>query len=117
MTLFIAPILTEGLLAGIITALDGQVPGAGAPLFQDMVCSRFAEPSHWEDWTLDMEVAAIELLRQRSEIDELDLVLADGLRRLCEDSRLNDTIPVGEIAASVLAWDHHAIFSDRVLAK
>jgi pimeloyl-ACP methyl ester carboxylesterase len=77
-TLFIAPILSEGLFAGIIAALDGKVPGGASALFYDMACSRFTEPSQWENWTLDTEVAAIELLRQRSEIGELNLVGYSG---------------------------------------
>lgn len=66
------------MFAGTIAALRGA---AGQPTdlaFKDMEFARFVDPSRWMDWTLDTEVAAIELLRQRAKTLELDLVGYSG---------------------------------------
>jgi len=75
--LFIAPWMSEATFAGTAAALDSGTREF-EPLFKDMECARFTDPSQWTDWTLDAEVKAIELLRQRSMIDELDLVGYSG---------------------------------------
>jgi len=76
--LFIAPWFSEALFAATLTALDEDPQPQPQPLFEDMACAKFADASHWEEWTLDTEVAAIELVRQRSGAEPLHLVGYSG---------------------------------------
>lgn len=66
------------VFAGTVGALDGTTRHPTELAFKDMEFARFVDPSRWMDWTLDTEVAAIELLRQRAETNELDLVGYSG---------------------------------------
>ena len=78
LVLFIAPLECEVVFAGTVGALHGVAQHRTELAFKDMEFARFLDPSRWMDWTLDTEVAAIELLRQRSETHTLDLVGYSG---------------------------------------
>jgi pimeloyl-ACP methyl ester carboxylesterase len=78
LVLFIAPWECEVVFAGTVGALDGPARHRPELAFKDMEFARFVDPSRWMDWTLDTEVAAIELLRQRVGTNELDLVGYSG---------------------------------------
>lgn len=76
--LFLSPLAAEVVFAGAVAALDAATPQRVGPIFKDMECARFADPSQWADWTLDTEVAAIESLRGGSATDRLDFVGYSG---------------------------------------
>jgi pimeloyl-ACP methyl ester carboxylesterase len=76
--LFIAPWQSEIVFAATVAALDVAMEPRPELAFKDMEFAQFVDPPRWADWTLDTEVVAIELLRQRAKTHELDLVGFSG---------------------------------------
>lgn len=78
LVLFVAPWESERVFAGTVAALEVRAQHRPELAFKDMEFAQFVDPSRWTDWTLDTEVVAIELLRQRAKTHELDLVGYSG---------------------------------------